>query len=301
MSSNKGNSLHFIAGSDYYQQEQVKKILSGLDDCETETFSNEDFSQEFFFNFINSSPMFNENRAAVVKSAHKINNLAGIISNCKGCSEATVIFASEETKTDKELSTALKDAGFETVIEQKAGKYDLQSKVLQMFLSAGFKIDTATAKEINEIFEGDLRQISNEIEKLSMYFAYKKPNSSMEILNAVTARKQDNIFVFIDSYTAGRKKTCMMMLQNFINSDENLSILINLLFRRMKDVYLYINLRDQIKENRPWMLEKIKTGANVWKHDQLLKLFGLFAELDYKNKTGQISTENYLTNLIAAL
>ena len=73
-----------------------------------------------------------------------------------------------------------------------------------MFSDADFKIDSTSAVELNEIFEGDLKQISNEIEKLSLYFAYKKPQSSADIMKAVTARKQDNIFTFIDAYTARR-------------------------------------------------------------------------------------------------
>lgn len=113
-----------------------------------------------------------------------------------------------------------------------------------MFTDADFRIDSASAEEINEIFQGDLTQIENEIQKLSIYFAYKKPQSSSEIINAVTARKQDNIFTFIDAYTARRRNTCNTLLDSFISSGENLNILIVMLFKRMRDLYLFMELKE---------------------------------------------------------
>lgn len=296
-----GNKLCYIAGSDFFQEEELKKILDNIEDCETEGFSAEDFSPEFFFNFINTPSMFQENKAAIIKSAHKVKGIGDVITKCANCVESTLIFMSAETKLNKEITKALKEAKFESLIEKKARKYDLTGRISQMFADADFRIDSSSAMEINEIFEGDLKQISNEIEKLTLYFAYKKPNSASEIMEAVTARKQDSIFTFIDAFTARQRKSCITLLQGFINTDENLNILINLLFRRMKDLYLYINLKDQLKENRPWMLDKLKSGARSWKKDELIKLYGLFSELDYKLKTGQVSAQNYLTTLIAGL
>ncbi|PLX69605.1 MAG: hypothetical protein C0603_01365 [Denitrovibrio sp.] len=301
MPLNKENKLRYIAGSEYFQQEQLKAILDSIDDCETESFSADDFSQESFFNFINTPSMFQENKAAIIKATNKIKGIGDILAKCVDCIETHLIFMSPEPKLTKEISKALKEAKFETTLEKKASKYDLTSKINKMFSDAGFRIDSTSASEINEIFEGDLKQISNEVEKLSIYFAYKKPNSPADIMNAVTARKQDNIFTFIDAFTARRRKTCSILLNNFISSGENLNILNALLFKRVRELYLFINLREQVKENRPWMLDKLKSGARAWKQEDLIKLCTLYAELDYKNKTGQISIDNYMTNLITAL
>lgn len=71
MPSNRNNKLCYIAGSDFFQQEQIKKHLGDIEDCETETFSAEDFSQEFFFNFINTPTLFSDSKAAIVKKPTK--------------------------------------------------------------------------------------------------------------------------------------------------------------------------------------------------------------------------------------
>ncbi|ADD68006.1 DNA polymerase III delta [Denitrovibrio acetiphilus DSM 12809] len=301
MPSKSDGKFKYIAGSDYFQEQELKKILGSIEDCETEGFSAEDFNPEFFFNFINSASLFQENKAAIVKSAHKIKNAADVITKCKDCVETHLIFLTPELKISKEINKALKEAGFETEIEKKARKYDLTGKILQMFADADFRIDSSSAAEINEIFEGDLKQITNEIEKLTLYFAYKKPKSAADVIKAVTARKHDSIFTFIDAYTARSRNVCNVMLDGFISSGENLNILISLLFKRMRELYLYINLKEQVKENRPWMLDKLKAGVRAWRHEDLIRLYGLFAELDYKNKTGQISTQNYMLRLVAAL
>ncbi|PLX71199.1 MAG: hypothetical protein C0602_02120 [Denitrovibrio sp.] len=301
MPSSKKNKLCFFAGSPFFQKEQLKNTLEPIDDCEIESFSAEDFNPEFFFSFINSPSLFQENKAAVVKKTDKIKGAAEIIAKCGECLETNLILLSEEVKIGKEISKALNSAGFEILIEKKADKYNLRGKILQMFTNAGFKIDSASAEELNEIFQGDLTQIANEIEKLSLYFAYKKPQSTSEIMSAVTARKQDNIFTFIDAFTARQRNTCNTLMGRFLSNGENLNILVALLFKRMRDVYLFASLKEQLKENRPWMLEKLKTGIRAWQKEDLFMLYGFFAELDYKNKTGQISVENYVTALISKL
>lgn len=290
----------YIAGSDFFIEKESKKILNSIEDCDIEHY-NDDLSQESFFSFINTPSIFQENKAALVRVGSKMKNLEELIEKCSSCVESHIVIINPETKILKKLKTALEGSNFKQIIERKASKFDITTQISRMFSEAGFKIDSPSAMELNEIFDGDLKQVQNEIEKLSVYFAYKKPNSVSEIMQAVTARKQDTIFRFIDSYTLRRKRDCITLLNNFISTQENLAVLINLLFRRMKDVYLYGISRDMVAEKRPFLLEKIKSGTTTWKHRELVKLNGTFAELDYMVKTGQISQENYLTKLISLL
>jgi DNA polymerase-3 subunit delta len=294
------NKRYYIAGTDFFLENETKKILGKLEDCDIEYY-NDDINLESFFSFINSPSIFNDCKAAVVRSGNKIKNLDELISKCSSCLESIIIVTNPETKILKKLSTALKDAEFEQIVEKKATKYDMTGRIASMFSDAGFRIDSASAMELNEIFEGDLKQVSNEIEKLTLYFAYKKPQSPAEIMKAVTARKHDTIFKFIDAYTVRRKKECMLLLSSFISHQENLAVLINLLFKRMKDVYLYGISRELVTEKRPFLLDKIKSGTRSWKESELVKLNGTFAELDYMVKTGQVNMENYLTRLISLL
>lgn len=293
--------FYYIAGSVYYIDTQIKKILEPLEDCETESFSPEDISGGSFFGYISSAPLFSESKAAVVRSFDSVKSPESIISSCAGCREAVIIFTAEDIKLSKGLITALNDAGFNTLIEPKTQKYDLTGKIIRMFSDAGFNLDTSSAGEINEVFGGDMSRISSELDKLTAYFAYKKPKNQNDILNAITAKKNENIFDFIDAFTKKRKSECVIILDDLIRTDENLAILIVLLFKRMREVYVFGLSRDMIKENRPFMLEKIKAGASAWKKDELNRLFGQFAELDYMLKTGQIKEDGYLTNLIGGI
>jgi len=295
------NKKIFITGSDFFLESELKRVLGSIDDCETEQYISDDFTEENFFSFINSPSMFQDNKAAVIKSAEKIKGLPVFISKCANCIETNLIFLSAPSKADKELSAALKEGGFEQITEKKATKYDMTGQILKMFADKDFRIDSASAMEINEIFEGDLKQVSNELEKLEIYFAYKKPKSPSDIINAITTRKQDTIFQFIDSFSTRRRKDCVLLLDSFLSSGENLAILINLLFRRMKDVYFIENSRELVAEKRPWLLDKVKAGGRVWKKSDMVKLFGLFAELDYMNKTGRIGHRDYLLRLISVL
>lgn len=293
--------FYYIAGGVYYVDGQIKSILDAVDDCETESFSPDDISSGSFFGYISSAPLFSANKAALVRSFDSVKSPETVIAACASCREAVIIFTAEETKLNKGLSTALSESGFNVLIEQKMQKYDLTGKIIRMFSEAGFSIDTSAAGEINEVFGGDIATINNEISKLTAYFAYKKPKNQNEILNAITTKKNENIFDFIDAFTKKKKTDCIIMLDDLINSGENLMILINLLFKRMREVYLFGLSRELVKENRPFMLDKIKSGASVWKKDELIRLFGLFAELDYMFKTGQVKEDGYLTGLIGVI
>lgn len=298
-SSNK--LFYYIAGGTYYVDEKIKNILSGIDDCETETFNPEELNDGNFFNFINTAPLFSENKAALVRSFDSVKNPEKIIDECASCRESYIILTAEEVKLGKKLSDSLDKCGFTLFLEVKAKKYDLTGQIIRMFTEAGFTIDTAAAGEINELFAGDMALVKSEIDKLTAYFAYKKPKNQSDILNAITAKKHDNVFTFIDAFTNRKKSQCMILFNDFVNAEENLPLLINMTFKRMKDVYLFTVSRDLVKENRPFMLDKIKSGTNVWKKNDLIKLMGLFAELDYQFKTGQVKDTGYLTSLIAEI
>lgn len=301
MPSKTDKPFYYIAGSSYYQDEQIKKILDALSDCETEIFNPEDLSGGNFFNFINTPPLFSETKAALVKSFDGVKQPESIIDECAKCIESTIIITAQETKLGKKLSESLEKSGFNIIAEAKAKKYDLTAQIIRMFSEAGFSIDISAASELNELFAGNMALIKSEINKLTAFFAYKKPSSQTDILNAVTARKHDNIFTFIDAFTLKKRRECAVLLNDFVENGENLPILINLLFKRMKDVFLFGVSRELVKENRPFMLDKIKSGASAWNKNDLNTLMGLFAELDYKFKTGQVTDSASLFKLISVI
>jgi len=300
MNSKTGKPFWYIAGSLFYQEEQSKKLLAKMEDCETEVFNPEDLSGDGFFGFTSSAPLFSETKAAVVKSFDSVKNSDQFIKSCANCIESAIIIMTEETKIDKKLSAALDSAGFNLLIEESK-KQDITARVIRMFSEAGFSIDTTAAGQINELFDGNLSMVKSEVDKLTAFFAYKKPQTQSDILNAITAKRQDNIFVFIDNFTYRKRKECFVLLTEFIASGENLRILINLLFKRMRDVYGMQVSKDMVKENRYFLLDRIKTGAKAWKKQELINLFSVFAELDYMVKTGQTDDEAYLTRLIGLL
>jgi DNA polymerase-3 subunit delta len=300
MNSKAGKPFWYIAGSSFYQDEQSKKILEKMEDCETEVFNPEELASGSFYGFISSAPLFSESKAAVVKSFGAVKDKPDFIKSCANCIEATILVMAEETKIDKKLSEALASSGFNLLVEESK-KQDITGKVIRMFSEAGFTIDTTAAGQINELFDGNLSMVKSEVDKLTAYFAYKKPETQSDILKAITAKRQDNIFVFIDNFTYRKRKECFALLTEFIASGENLRILINLLFKRMRDVYGMQVSKDMVKENRYFLLDRIKTGAKAWKRQELINLFSVFAELDYMVKTGQTNDEAYLTRLIGLL
>lgn len=303
MSSDKPLKI-FLAGNDFFIAKELDKLKEKFEDYDDFSAYGDELSVEEFYSFINSASMFSDGKYAVIHSFDKIKDQEAVYKACQGCSESNIILTQiltpEKKDAGKKLLASLDENGFKTIIEQKPNRSELISMMRKNFSDKGLSINQRFAEEIYEIFGGNMTLVNAEIDKLSLFFHYKKPKNEEEIMAQIAAEKQENIFNFIDSFSNRRKNTCLTIYNSFIKHMENFGMLYILLFKRMKTVYLYKAYPNKVRE-AVWMMEKIKTSASKWKLSEMSDLIGEFADCDYKIKTGQLRIENSILKLIEKL
>lgn len=282
-----------ILGSAGFNDEETAKVRASLDDPEETAWFGDEMDLSDFFSFVSSPSLFNPVKLAVVHNADKIKDLNTLMNQAYRCPEA-VILLTAGADAEKKLGAF---QGFRLIVEKKKSRRDSIAEVQAAFEKHALPCNYDAAEEIYDIFGGDLKQIKSEAEKLSLYYAYKKPANSGEILKLITEEKQESIFVFIDSFAKRDRKECVRILDSLIKGGEVMTILFVMLAKRMKQIHLQKTIPSALQE-RMFILTKIKSDASKWKPAELTRLAGEFAEMDYKIKTGQIRDTDALYSLI---
>ncbi len=295
MTSDHDSKL-IILGSAGFIDEETEKARASLDDPEDTVWFGDEMNLSDFFSFVSSPSLFNPIKLAVVHDADKIKDLETFMNQAHRCPEAVIILTAD-ADAEKKLGGF---QGFRTIIEKKKTRRDSVMEVKAAFEKHSLPCDYGCADEIYDIFAGDIKQIRSEADKLSLYYAHKKPASSDDILKLITAEKQENIFAFIDSFAGRDRKGCIRILDNLLKGDETVTIIFVLLARRMKQIYLQKKVPSALQE-RMFILNKIKSDASKWKPGELASLAGRFAELDWKIKTGQIRDTDAMYALIGCM
>jgi DNA polymerase-3 subunit delta len=282
-----------ILGSAGFNDEETEKVRTLLDDPEETAWFGDEINMSEFFSFVSSPSLFNPVKLAVVHNADKIKDLEAFMNQAYRCPEAVIILTAG-IDAEKKLSAF---QGFRLLVEKKKTRRDSIMEVQSAFEKHSLPCNYDAAEEIYDIFGGDLKQIRSEADKLSLYYAYKKPANSNEILKLITEEKQENIFAFIDCFAKRDRKECVRILDSLIKGGEVMTILFVMLAKRMKQIHLQKTIPSALQE-RMFILTKIKADASKWKPAELTRLAGEFAEMDYKIKTGQMRDTDAVYSLI---
>lgn len=292
MTSDHDSKL-IILGTAGFIDAETEKIRTSLDDPEDTVWFGDEMDLSDFFSFVSSPSLFNPIKLAIVHNADKIKELEAFMNQAHRCPEAVIVLTAA-ADAEKKLGAF---QGFRLTVEKKKSRRDSVMEVKNEFEKHELPCDYGAADEIYDIFGGDIKQIRSEIDKLSIYYAFKKPSSPDKVLKLITAEKQENIFAFIDSFASRDRKSCVRILDSLIKGGEAVTIIFVLLARRMKQIYLQKKVPSALQE-RMFIVNKIKSDAAKWKPSELAVLAGQFAELDYKIKTGQIRDTDAVYTLI---
>ncbi|WP_022849846.1 DNA polymerase III subunit delta [Limisalsivibrio acetivorans] len=293
MSTNQNNAKLIFIGSDDFIENSVQSHIAKLEDPDEEVYFADEMDIEEFFAYVSTPSLFNPTKAAVVHSVHKLKNPKEFIEQCTRAIETCILLTAPIDAAKKIEKIA---GEFKISVEKKMNREALTLQTQKIFEDKGLPCDYASAEEIQIIFGGDMKQVRSEAEKLSLYFAYKKPKDSRDLLALITSEKQENVFAFMDYFAQRNKKGCLRTLENLFKGDENLNILYVLLGRRMKQVYLEKKLPGTVKVQY-FILKKLKADTARWKTEELSKMAGTIAEYDYKIKTGQLEIKAALIQL----
>lgn len=280
-----------LIGSDSFIEKGIEEILKGYTDFEIDkrTFFGDEIDVEDLVNFISTFPLFSDFKLSIIKRAESFKKLESILDVITK-SESFVLL----TSNDEKLIKILKDKNkFEIIQEPKKDKYSIFNEIISHFDALGVKISKMTAEDIYEMCGKDMQVVLNELEKLKIYYNYKKPTSESEILEKIHYSKPENVFAYIDSYFDKNKTKASNILYQMIDNNENLNSYFYLFVRRLQLVSAY-KINPSLINERGFIMEKVRKNAAVWSLNELSKCSDLVFEIDSGLKLGKIDVKDGL-------
>jgi DNA polymerase-3 subunit delta len=278
-------------GSDSFIDKYISDTLAEYKeyDLDKRTFFADEIDLDDFVNFISTFPLFSDFKLSIVKRAEKFKKLEDLL-DLIARSESFIILASNDEKLIKILK---KKKEFEIIQEPKKDKYSILNEIISYFKDLEIGLSKSTAEDIYEMCGKDMKVVLNELEKLKIYYKYKKPQTESEILEKIHYNKPENAFAFIDSYFDKNKQKASSILYKMIDNNENLNSLFYLLVKRLQLVSAY-KIDPSLINERGFIMEKIKKNANNWSIQELSKYSDLIFQIDSGLKLGKIDIRNGL-------
>ena len=278
-------------GSDSFIDKYISDTLAEYKeyDLDKRTFFADEIDLDDFVNFISTFPLFSDFKLSIVKRAEKFKKLEDLL-DLIARSESFIILASNDEKLIKILK---KKKEFEIIQEPKKDKYSILNEIISYFKDLEIGLSKSTAEYIYEMCGKDMKVVLNELEKLKIYYKYKKPQTESEILEKIHYNKPENAFAFIDSYFDKNKQKASSILYKMIDNNENLNSLFYLLVKRLQLVSAY-KIDPSLINERGFIMEKIKKNANNWSIQELSKYSDLIFQIDSGLKLGKIDIRNGL-------
>ena len=278
-------------GSDSFIDKYISDTLAEYKeyDLDKRTFFADEIDLDDFVNFISTFPLFSDFKLSIVKRAEKFKKLEDL-RDLIARSESFIILASNDEKLIKILK---KKKEFEIIQEPKKDKYSILNEIISYFKDLEIGLSKSTAEDIYEMCGKDMKVVLNELEKLKIYYKYKKPQTESEILEKIHYNKPENAFAFIDSYFDKNKQKASSILYKMIDNNENLNSLFYLLVKRLQLVSAY-KIDPSLINERGFIMEKIKKNANNWSIQELSKYSDLIFQIDSGLKLGKIDIRNGL-------
>ncbi|GEM_PF-1320853 len=291
-------SKYLLSGNKNFLEENLSEISKNITDADENIFYADEIDEEEYYTAIFTMPLFTSEKLIVVKNIDKHKKPSELFEK-SASSEFTIIFLSESTNIDKKIPKHIVD-NYKIIKETRKTKPNVINEIISLFSSRGFKISRNTAEEIYALTNNDLSIVKNELEKVDIYYKYKKFEKEEDILNIVSSSRNESVFVFIDRYCEKNYKQAMSHLNKLINAGENLDILYHMLFKRISKIYLY-KINPSLVTEQTFIMSKIKSSAKIWGENELSEVINLFCEIDFKSKSGYRDNTRGLMNLVGLI
>ncbi|MCX8085138.1 MAG: hypothetical protein N3C60_09485 [Calditerrivibrio sp.] len=292
MISKKPKNRFIIAGSRYFCEKQVSKLLKDTKSDSVRYFYGDEFEQEDFFEYIMSVPIFYEENIAVLKDFDKIKEKVRLeilekLSKMK-VNRVYLLFYDEKPKEE----TYKKFAGdYEIFLENK--RLLNPSYVMDAFKDSGISISYDTAKYIFEMCNKDPMIIDNEVEKIKIFFNYNKPKSDEDIISLLSFTKTESIYQLIRAFFSKDIQRSLSLLKVIVDEGESLERIFYELVRHIISITLY-QISPSLVSEYTYTINNYKDYLAKWSFEKVSELLDEIMEIDFGIKTGQ---ENYLSGL----
>jgi len=299
-----GDQIHLIEKAVH---ELRSRVFGREDDMNYIVLQGDSASGEEIVENAATMPMFSSNKVIVVKNADKLKE-----------KELSVIEAYLESPSDSaSLVLIFSDGKAPKIKKKNLPRYDFSlekgntvSIVREEARHLGFAISPKAAQTLVSLVGEDLKELHNELVKLSLYRSNGKTIEIEDIENHTRKSRFGDIFSLINALSKKSKKEAHKALLDLEEQgEEPLSILSRLLWR-FRLIWKAKELSDNNTPKAEMLKElKMSQGAyyylsqdlKKYSYDDITRVMKLLLECDKKLKMSYVPRNFHLTRLVTEL
>jgi len=244
----------------------------------SDVFNNEGFKEEFLENF------------------EKLNK-----------SQDVIIFHAEEVLAKDPLFRFLKKEAETEEFELLSGS-ELKAWLKKEFDKYSMDPEPQVLDKLIVFVGGDLWQLSNEVQKLSLF---KKGGevTLKDVSLLVKPKIETDIFKTIDAIASGNKKEAISLLHKHLEKGDSHVYLLHMISYQFRNLLI---VKDLLQKNtspvaakksglHPFVFRKSSWQAEKFTYLELKKIYRKIFEVDHALKTGKLEPETALDLLVAGI
>ena len=321
LSAKKIAPIYFLAGEEPFLLEdslkRIEKVIN-TDDLNREVFQATECSGNDILNSVETLPFLTDKRIVILKMANKLKNddfkiITKIIENPVDTSCFIIIFPEKiknSTSKRKDLiSLCEKSDSCYCVDCKKLYEKDVKNFIQEEFNIRGKNIEPDVVQQIINDTGFDLQNVSNEIEKISLYLGEDKQTVTVEDFVKISGfTKEINIFMLTNAIEEKNLKYSLFIVEQMLKTGESAIGLLSTISGVIRKMLMAKSLmeeknytsQDALNYVRVYSYFQYKYAANLSKYSlvHLKKCLKEILKTDIALKTGKTDDKSAIENLV---
>ena len=321
LSAKKIAPVYFLAGEEPFLLEdslkRIEKVIN-TDDLNREVFQATECSGNDILNSVETLPFLTDKRIVILKMANKLKNddfkiITKIIENPVDTSCFIIIFPEKiknSTSKRKDLIALCEKSDICYCVDcKKLYEKDVKNFIQEEFNIRGKNIEPDVVQQIINDTGLDLQNVSNEIEKISLYLGKDKKNITVEDFVKISGfTKEINIFMLTNSIEEKNLKYSLFIVEQMLKTGESAIGLLSTISGAIRKMLMAKSLmeeknytsQDALNYVRVYSYFQYKYAANLSKYSlvHLKKCLKEILKTDIALKTGKTDDKSAIENLV---
>ncbi|VBB45965.1 DNA polymerase III, delta subunit [uncultured Desulfatiglans sp.] len=295
---------------------QEKAVAEGAADFNLHTFYGDDNDQETvgrILDTVRSYPFMSDRRLVIVKRTESLSvkELEGFLPYLeKPLPSTCLVFVSGKTNFNMVFYKSLRSMG--CAVEFK----NLQDREVIPWMRSlakdlGLRLSGEACAYLQQVVGNGLRELHNEIEKLSVSHSKEQPIGVEEVKRLVVHSRAHTIFELMDSVSSRRCSEALVILNRFFDEDREAGLRITgMLHRQLRLLWQAGAIAREggttgqaasALRLPPFLAKKLLDQSRLWTPESLEQGLELLYQADGLTKTGSSDARSVFENLLINL
>ena len=287
------NHLYVLTGDDVFLQNQAVSLIKSatiknLEEFNFAKFDAEKMFKQEFLAQLETLPIANDYRMIVLNEPS--NDICNVLSKYQFEDFQVVVVKNSKLAAGEQVDCS------------KLDRADTTKYILNFFTKRGFQIQEQAVDYIIDATGANMSKISNELNKIAAYM-HGQTLITIEIVTNLVSNSSEYVSYMLTNAIDNKSFMDYQKIINTMSKSQSANDIFAMLgkyFRRMQ--YICLNKDDNklssILNIKPYAIKMARQNISKNGSKFYLALYQKYIDLDYKIKSGKISADNALYELI---